>query len=100
MSLGVGAGGYLVYLWQTGTLNPSRPLVSLTVILMVAGLQIVLFGFLGSQIVQVRRELFRTQKTVKVALNSIRQSEQMVQTPTTRYTSETVTARTHEVVGS
>lgn len=71
MGLGVGAGVHLIYLWQTEALNPSRPLVSLTVILMVAGLQVVLFGFLGSQIVQIRRELFRTQKTVKVAMNAV-----------------------------
>jgi hypothetical protein len=71
MGLGLGAGVHLIYLWQTEALNPSRPLVSLTVILMVAGLQVVLFGFLGSQIVQIRRELFRTQKTVKLAMNEI-----------------------------
>ena len=66
MGLGLGSGVRLIYLWQTGTLNPSRPLVSLTVILLVAGLQILLFGFLGSQIVQVRRGLYRTQKTLKL----------------------------------
>lgn len=75
MGLGLGAGVHLIYLWQTEALNPSRPLVSLTVILMVAGLQVVLFGFLGSQIVQIRRELFRTQKTVKLAMNEIVQRE-------------------------
>lgn len=75
MGLGIGAGSYLVYLWQTGALNPNRPLVSLTVILMVAGLQVVLFGFLGSQIVQIRRELFRTQKTIKLAVNDIVRNE-------------------------
>lgn len=65
LGLGLGAGAHLIYLWQTGTLNPSRPLVSLTVILLVAGLQVLLFGFLGSQVVQVRRELYRTQRTIK-----------------------------------
>jgi glycosyltransferase involved in cell wall biosynthesis len=78
MGLGVGAGVHLIYLWQTEALNPSRPLVSLTVILMVAGLQVVLFGFLGSQIVQIRRELFRTQKTVKVAMNAVLKHERPV----------------------
>jgi glycosyltransferase involved in cell wall biosynthesis len=71
MGLGLGAGVHLVYLWQTESLNPDRPLVSLTVILLVAGLQVLLFGFLGSQIVQIRRELFRTQKTVKLAMNRV-----------------------------
>lgn len=83
MGLGIGAGLHLVYLWQTESLNPDRPLVSLTVILMVAGLQVVLFGFLGSQIVQVRRELFRTQKTVKSAMNAIARHDRSTTADTT-----------------
>lgn len=71
LGLGLGAGAHLIYLWQTGTLNPSRPLVSLTVILLVAGLQVLLFGFLGSQVVQVRRELYRTQRTIKSLAHSL-----------------------------
>jgi glycosyltransferase involved in cell wall biosynthesis len=71
LGLGLGSGVRLLLLWQSGTLNPSRPLVSLTVILLVAGLQVLLFGFLGSQIVQVRREVFRMQKSVKVLSNSL-----------------------------
>ncbi|MBI3871653.1 MAG: glycosyltransferase family 2 protein [candidate division Zixibacteria bacterium] len=70
LGLGVGCGFNLLHLWHTGTLNPDRPLIPLTVILLVAGLQILLFGFLGSQIVQVRRELFRTQKTMKMAMRA------------------------------
>jgi dolichol-phosphate mannosyltransferase len=71
LGLGLGSGARLIYMWQMGTLNPDRPLIPLTVILLVAGLQILLFGFLGSQIVQVRRELYRTQKTVKALTRSI-----------------------------
>ncbi len=86
MGLGLGTGAHLVYLWQTESLNPDRPLVSLTVILLVAGLQVLLFGFLGSQIVQIRRELFRTQKTVKLAMNAMTQpvvpTPQASKTPT------------------
>jgi glycosyltransferase involved in cell wall biosynthesis len=70
VGLGLGAGLHLITLWQSGTLNPDRPLVSLTVILLVAGLQILLFGFLGSQIVQIRRELFRTQKAIKLSMRA------------------------------
>jgi len=71
MGLGLGSGGRLIYMWQTGTLNPTRPLVTLTAILLIAGLQILLFGFLGSQVVQVRRELYRTQKTIKMLARSV-----------------------------
>lgn len=66
--LGLGSGLNLIIQWQSGTLNPNRPLISLTVILLVAGLQVLLFGFLGSQIVQVRREVFRLQKYMKSAV--------------------------------
>lgn len=71
LGLGLGSGGRLIYMWQTGTLNPSRPLIPLTAILLIAGLQILLFGFLGAQIVQVRRELYRTQKTLKMVVRSV-----------------------------
>ena len=90
MGLGLGTGVHLIYLWQTESLNPSRPLVSLTVILMVAGLQVVLFGFLGSQIVQIRRELFRTQKTVKVAMNAILKHDDRRTVSSTPKTSEQI----------
>jgi glycosyltransferase involved in cell wall biosynthesis len=91
LGLGLGTGVHLVYLWQTESLNPDRPLVSLTVILLVAGLQVLLFGFLGSQIVQVRRELFRTQKTVKLAMNKLAGSGRGSQLASE---SESLTART------
>lgn len=99
MGLGVGAGVHLIYLWQTEALNPSRPLVSLTVILMVAGLQVVLFGFLGSQIVQIRRELFRTQKTVKVAMNAILQHERPERLQSTSSTPDEILEAKRETVG-
>ncbi len=63
--LGFMGGGYLVYLWQTGNLNPVRPLVTLIVILLISGLQISLFGFLGTQLVRIHRELFRIQRENK-----------------------------------
>lgn len=81
LGLGFGSGVNLIYMWRQGTLNPNRPLISLTVILLVAGLQIILFGFLGSQIVQVRRELYRTQKTIRLlASKDTRQDPTMVST--------------------
>ena len=43
---GLGVGGYLVWQWWTGVLNPNRPLMTLFPLLLVGGLQIVLFGFL------------------------------------------------------
>ncbi len=59
---GLGAGVYIVYLWQAGTLNPNRPLMTLMVIVLLAGMQVLLFGFLGSLLVSLRREIFRVQR--------------------------------------
>jgi dolichol-phosphate mannosyltransferase len=59
---GLGIGGYIVYLWQKAALNPNRPLMTLMVIVLVAGMQVLLFGFIGSLLVILRREIFRVQR--------------------------------------
>jgi len=59
---GLVMGGYIVYLWQKAELNPNRPLMTLMVIVLVAGMQVLLFGFLGSLLVILRREIFRVQR--------------------------------------
>jgi dolichol-phosphate mannosyltransferase len=59
---GLGIGAYIVYLWQKAALNPNRPLMTLMVIVLVAGMQVLLFGFIGSLLVILRREIFRVQR--------------------------------------
>jgi hypothetical protein len=61
---GVFLGAYLAWQWWTGGLNPNRPLMTLFPLLLVGGLQIVLFGFLGSQLVRLRREMYRLKRTL------------------------------------
>ena len=63
--LGFLGGTYIVYLWQKGTLNPNRPLMSLVVLLVVAGIQVLLFGFLGTQLVHLRKEIYKVQRENK-----------------------------------
>jgi dolichol-phosphate mannosyltransferase len=63
--LGLAGGGYVIYLWQKGTLNPNRPLMTLMVLLIVAGIQVLLFGFLGTQLVQLRKEIYKVQRENK-----------------------------------
>ncbi len=63
--LGLAGGVYLTWQWQVGDLNPVRPLFTLVAILLVSGLQIALFGFLGTQMVRIYRELFRIQRVNK-----------------------------------
>jgi dolichol-phosphate mannosyltransferase len=59
---GLGLGVFIIYLWQSGTLNPNRPLMTLMVLLLVSGFQVILFGFLGTQMVGLRKELYKIQK--------------------------------------
>lgn len=69
--LGLGAGGYIVALWLEGRLNPNRPLVTLMVLLLLAGVQILLFGFLGTQLAMLRREIYRLQRKRKGVRNRV-----------------------------
>ncbi len=69
--LGFVGGTYIIYLWQKGTLNPNRPLMTLIVLLIVAGIQVLLFGFLGTQIVHLRKELYKIQRENKTLENKI-----------------------------
>ena len=59
---GIGLGAYLAWHWWQGELNPNRPLMTLFPLLLIGGLQIVLFGFLGSQMAHLRRELYKIQR--------------------------------------
>ncbi|MFH1335268.1 MAG: hypothetical protein ABII96_02030, partial [Candidatus Zixiibacteriota bacterium] len=65
VSLGSLGGVYVIYLWQKGTLNPNRPLMTLMVLLIIAGIQILLFGFLGTQLVRLRKEIYKVQRENK-----------------------------------
>jgi dolichol-phosphate mannosyltransferase len=59
---GLVGGIYVSVLRFQGTLNPGRPLTTLVVILMMAGLQILSFGFIALQIGALRREVFKVQR--------------------------------------
>jgi len=60
--IGLGLGAYIIYLWQSGSLNPNRPIMTLLALLMISGLQIILFGFLGTQMVGLRKEIYKIQR--------------------------------------
>jgi glycosyltransferase involved in cell wall biosynthesis len=59
---GLVGGIYISVLRFQGTLNPERPLVTLVVILMLAGLQIISFGLIALQIGALRREIYKVQR--------------------------------------
>ncbi len=55
-------GIYIVYLRFMGELTPGRPLMTLSLLLILGGIQILSFGFVAIQIVSVRKEILRIQK--------------------------------------
>ncbi len=54
-------GLYIVFLWLARSLNPVRPLMTLFVVLLLGGTQMVAFGLIGLLIVNLRKELLRLQ---------------------------------------
>ncbi len=85
IGLGLGVGFYMIYLWQMGTLNPNRPMMTLMILLLVAGLQIILFGFLGTQMVGLRKEVYKMQT------NLHRANEKLENLSTNNFVRESVT---------
>ncbi|MFH1701150.1 MAG: glycosyltransferase [Candidatus Zixiibacteriota bacterium] len=73
--VGLGMGSYIIYLWQNAQLNPNRPLMTLMIIVLLAGMQVLLFGFLGSLLVSLRREIFRMQRRQGEIIQSIKKIE-------------------------
>jgi glycosyltransferase involved in cell wall biosynthesis len=64
LTLGIGflVGIYIAYLRFLGELTPGRPLITLALLLILGGVQILSFGFVAIQIVSLRREILRIQK--------------------------------------
>lgn len=62
LAFGTLGGVYLTYMRFAGILNPNRPLMTLVVILVLAGIQVLSFGFIANQIGVLKKELYRVQK--------------------------------------
>jgi dolichol-phosphate mannosyltransferase len=60
--LGLVGGSYLIVLWRQQALNPDRPLMTLMVLLIVTGVQVLSFGFIGTQLMLFKKEIYRIQK--------------------------------------
>ncbi|RLD12461.1 MAG: glycosyltransferase family 2 protein [Chlamydiae bacterium] len=59
---GILTGLFITYLRFTGKLNPGRPLTFLTIILIVAGIQLLSFGLIAILLREQRREIYRLQQ--------------------------------------
>ncbi|RMF06287.1 glycosyltransferase family 2 protein [Candidatus Woesearchaeota archaeon] len=58
-------GFYIIYLWLHATLDPTRPIVYLMVLLLLSGIQGLMFAFLASQNRSQRRELIIIQSQLR-----------------------------------
>lgn len=60
--IGLVMGGYIVYLRYTRALNPVRPLITMVVLLMLGGVQLLSFGFIAILMGILRKEILKVQK--------------------------------------
>jgi len=60
--IGIVSGIYLFYEYLLGTLDPTRPLMIFMVLMIISGIQILIFGFVATQISLLKREIFIVQK--------------------------------------
>jgi hypothetical protein len=60
--IGVIIGVYIIILWQQRLLNPVRPLMTLLSLCLLGGLQLAAFGFIGTQITALRKEVIKVQR--------------------------------------
>jgi len=85
ITLGLIGGVYIIYLWQQKALNPERPLMTLLVLLILTGVQILSFGFIGTQLVGLRKEIYKLEaaerRQGKVLANIVAGNSSSVITP-------------------
>lgn len=60
--IGIISGLYLFYQFIMGTLDPTRPLMLFMVLTLLSGIQILIFGFVATQISLLKREIYIVQK--------------------------------------
>lgn len=64
--IGIISAIYLFYEYLIGTLDPNRPLMLFMVLMIIAGIQILIFGFVATQISLLKREIYIIQKENKL----------------------------------
>jgi dolichol-phosphate mannosyltransferase len=64
--IGIISGLYLFYQYLIGTLDPTRPLMIFMILMIISGIQILIFGFIATQISLLKREIFIIQKENKL----------------------------------
>ncbi len=60
--VGMIIGGYIVYLKYTGSLNPIRPLMTMVLLFLLGGIQLLSFGFIAILVGILRKEILKVKK--------------------------------------
>jgi dolichol-phosphate mannosyltransferase len=63
---------YLFYQYLIGVLDPTRPLMLFMVLMIISGIQILIFGFVATQISLLKREIYIVQKENKLLRKKLR----------------------------
>lgn len=63
--VGIVSAIYLFYQYLIGTLDPTRPLMLFMVLMILSGIQILIFGFVATQVSLLKREIYIIQKENK-----------------------------------
>ena len=69
-------GLYIIILWQQQILNPVRPLMTLLVLFVLSGVQFASFGFIGTQITALKKEIIKVQRENRLLERSLKQLQQ------------------------
>lgn len=64
--IGIISAIYLFFQYLTGTLDPTRPLMLFMVLTILSGIQILIFGFVATQISLLKKEIYVIQKENKL----------------------------------
>lgn len=76
LAIGLGGGFYITKLRFAGELNPERPLMNLVVLLVLAGLQILSFGFIATLIGRLRADIVRVQRENRAILKKLKDNQE------------------------
>mgnify|MGYP001195555387 FL=1 len=68
---GLGLGVYIVALYYVEALNPNRPLITLMILFILGGIQILSFGFLASQVNLLRRDVLQSRRAISRIYSSL-----------------------------
>jgi len=70
-TLGVMSGVYLFALYLKQELDPTRPLMTFMLLAVLSGIQILSFGFIATQVTMLRKEIYITQRDLKIIMSSL-----------------------------